>query len=158
MLPCCDMGRTDSFRIQEPFDEIESRGSSAIGAWERRRVAAFGGVTWASEERRPVFGGLVEFDGDGWLEEELKSSFKAPWALAEFRVPGRADAEGAGSPSAGVFLRLESNWGGSCPGASWPKTRPVAAAATAEPLPTSCRRLAMHCEVECLYTIEVEVS
>jgi hypothetical protein len=52
-LPCCDNGRTDNRRIQEPFEEIESRACSAIG------------VTWLSPGRMKeclllaTFGGVV---------------------------------------------------------------------------------------------------
>jgi hypothetical protein len=54
-LPCCDKGRTDSLRIQDPFEETESRVCSAIGGTlyspalikECLLLATLGGVVWA---------------------------------------------------------------------------------------------------------------
>ncbi len=58
---------------------------------------------------------------------------------AEIVVPGREGGKLFEKlPGKAGFLLLERARGRTCSSANWPKTRPVAAAATAVPAPTSC--------------------
>lgn len=67
-LPCCDKGRMDRRRIQDPFDETESRTSSASSDGpkspcrmnECRLVFVFGGVNCVLRGR----GGREDADAD----------------------------------------------------------------------------------------------
>lgn len=60
--------------------------------------------------------------------------------IAELVVPGREEGKVFEKfPENADFLRLEFARDGSCgSSANWPKMRPVVAAATADPVPTSC--------------------
>lgn len=131
MLSCWDRGRIDSRRIQEPLEDMESRGSSAIGAVGKRsgcltsdwrQVPALGGVIWLLEARFGIRGWFVVFwSGNGSSVPEV-----------EYVVPGREEKTFA---NVSLLLVFGMGGGGTWPSANWPKTRPVAAAATAVPDP-----------------------
>jgi len=158
-LPCWDIGRIDSLRIQEPFDDTESRGSSTIGtarpespclAKGRRVAGGFVGVIWACGARRGIrpcaevaLTGIVgccsggntirSWGGSGGAVDtaelvpgrEKETGFEKSWSVTNFRLTELGLLWG-------VFSSLS---------ASWPKTSPVAAAATAVPAPISYRRI-----------------
>ena len=151
-LSCCDMGRNDSLRIQEPLeDERESRDSSVATVpdpaslcltEERRHVDDLGGVVCVGVDRRCEFRDRMIALGAGWAVSCCVSTVHSP--QAEPVVPGRegnVGDKGDINSRSGVFRFPDVCLEG---GIVWfsagrPKTRPVAAAAMAVPDPTSCR-------------------
>lgn len=150
-LSCCDMGRSDSLRIQEPLeDENESRESSVLAIPDpaslcftegRRHVDGLGGVVCVCVDRRCEFRERMIALGASWAVDCCVSTVDS--THAEPVVPGRegnvGDMGDINSRS-GVFRFPEVCLEGGIVwfSAGWPKTRPVAAAAMAVPDPMSC--------------------
>ena len=153
-LPCWERGRRERRLIHEPLEDTESLAFSAIGRMERsagltkdwRRLEAFGGVTWLPAVRggRDGSGGL-EVRGpakgsDGrWKDGRRGGSRASVESAAALLVLGRDDDVGSDSSPASAISSSSSKlgWGGALDSAGWPKTTPVAAAATAALVPAS---------------------
>lgn len=157
-LSCCDMGRNDSLRIQEPLeDEKESRDSSVVAVpdpaslcftEERRHVDGLGGVVCVCVGRSWEFRGWIVALGASCAVNCCGSIIDSP--QAEPVVPGRegnvgdrgdrGDRGDINSRSRVFrFPEVCLEGGKVWFSAGWPKTRPVAAAAMAVPDPMSCR-------------------
>lgn len=146
-LPCWDKGRMESRLIQDPREDMESRGTSDIGGGtpspgrinEALLLVGFGGLVW-----EPVVGGSrMRVVVAGIIGRASWRPLGAVWLAVEISVvwvmSGRDEM---------VCLRGLSQWEvsfllfeggrGKVDSAGWPNTRPTAAAATPDPVPTSC--------------------
>lgn len=97
-LPCWESGRIDNLRIQEPFEDKESRESSTIGVAGANSPCLVDGclanedlvcIIWVCEECRGFRDRFVVLNNeDCWLESCIKSLLEVA-GIAELVVPGR---------------------------------------------------------------------